>query len=109
CATACAQAPAAAVGTDDWPWWRGPSFNGVAGNRPVVLEWSDTKNVVWKTPVPGRGHSSPIVVGSRVFLSTADEPRNVQFVLCYDRGTGKELWRKDVHEGGAKDNRLHKK
>ncbi|HYT89487.1 MAG TPA: PQQ-binding-like beta-propeller repeat protein [Gemmataceae bacterium] len=107
--TAWAQANAVPAGAEDWPCWRGPTFNGVAGDRAVVLEWSETKNVIWKTPVPGRGHSSPIVVGSRVFLSTADEQRNLQSVLCYDRGTGKELWRKDVHAGGAADGRLHKK
>jgi hypothetical protein len=92
---------------DDWPCWRGPTFNGVAA-RPVVLEWSESSNVLWKTPVPGRGHSSPIVVGSRVFLSTADEQRNFLSVVCFDRDSGKELWRQDVLEGGV-DNRLHKK
>lgn len=107
--TARAQTNPVAAGAEDWPCWRGPTFNGVAGYRAVVQEWSEIKNVVWKTPVPGRGHSSPIVVGSRVFLSTADEQRNVQSVLCYDRSTGKELWRKEVHEGGAADGRLHKK
>jgi outer membrane protein assembly factor BamB len=93
---------------DDWPWWRGPTFDGVAADQPVPLEWSETKNIVWKTPVPGRGHSSPIVAGSRVFLSTADEERNLLSVLCYDRRSGKEQWRKDVLEGGT-DSRLHKK
>jgi outer membrane protein assembly factor BamB len=104
-----AQVAPAAVGPEDWPWWRGPNFNGVTDNRPVVLEWSETENVIWKASVPGRGHSSPIVVGSRVFLSSADERRNLLMVLCYDRATGKELWRKDVHKGGAPDGRLHKK
>ncbi len=92
----------------DWPWWRGPNRNGVADNQPIVLEWSETKNVVWKAPVPGRGHSSPIVVGANVLLTTADEQRNLQTVLCYDRATGKERWRKDVHAGGP-EGRLHKK
>jgi outer membrane protein assembly factor BamB len=92
---------------DDWPWWRGPNFNGVA-SKPIAVEWSESKNILWKTPVPGRGHSSPIIVGSRIFLSTADEQRNLLSVLCFDRDTGKELWRQDVLEGGA-DSRLHKK
>src|ERR1043165_5376354 len=96
------------IQADDWPWWRGPTFNAVAGNQPVIVEWSETKNVLWKTPVPGRGHCSPIVVGSRVFLSTADEQKNVLSVLCYDRASGKELWRKDVHEGTA-EGRVHPK
>jgi outer membrane protein assembly factor BamB len=101
-------ADAPALGADDWPWWRGPSFNGVAASQMVVLEWSETKNVLWKTPVPGRGHSSPVVVGARVFLSTADEAGNTQSVLCYDRATGKELWRRQVLQGGV-DGRIHKK
>ncbi|MEK6258508.1 MAG: PQQ-binding-like beta-propeller repeat protein [Planctomycetota bacterium] len=85
----------------DWPWWRGPSRNGVAaGSDPVITEWSNTKNVVWKTPVPGRGHSSPIVVGDRVFLETADEAKKVQSVVAFDRKTGKQLWKTDVSTGG---------
>src|SRR3569623_116045 len=57
----------------DWPWWRGPSRNGIAPEaaHPPV-RWSETENIVWQTPVPGRGHSSPIVVGGRVYLATAD-------------------------------------
>jgi outer membrane protein assembly factor BamB len=106
--TALAQDDAIKVGPDDWPWWRGPDFNGVARDQRVVVEWSETKNVVWKTAVPGRGHASPIVVGTRVFLATADEERNRQSVLCYDRQNGKELWRQDLHEGSPAG-RLHKK
>ena len=53
-----------------WPQWRGPSQNGVApGNAP--LEWNDTKNVAWKVAIPGRGFSSPIIWGDRIFLTTA--------------------------------------
>ena len=85
----------------DWPWWRGPSRNGVAvGTEPVLTKWSNTENVLWKTPVPGRGHSSPIVVGDRVFLTTADEAKQVHSVLAFDRLTGKSLWKTDVSKGG---------
>ena len=91
-----AQVPKAASG--DWPWWRGPNFNGVAeAGQEVPIEWSDTKNVVWKVAVPGRGHSTPIVVGNRVFLQTADETDKSQSVLCYDRRTGKRLWLSLIH------------
>ncbi len=53
-----------AVDAADWPWWRGPQRNGVANpNQDPPTEWSASQNVAWKSPVPGRGHSSPTVVG----------------------------------------------
>lgn len=55
---------------DNWPTWRGPDDNGMAvGDAP--LHWSDTTNIRWRAEIPGRGHSSPIVWGDRVFLTTA--------------------------------------
>jgi outer membrane protein assembly factor BamB len=85
----------------DWPWWRGPARNGIAdSNQQPPLKWSDTENVLWKTPVPGRGHGSPTVVGDRIFLATADHDQQVQLVLCYQRTTGKLLWQHEVHRGG---------
>lgn len=84
----------------DWPWWRGPQANGVAdANQHPPLKWSATENVVWRTPFPGRGHSSPTVIGQRVILTTAEEDRQVQAVLCFDRATGQIVWRSDVHTG----------
>ena len=54
----------------DWPQWRGPNSNGVAvGDAP--LTWSDTERVAWKANVPGRGFSSPVIWGDKVFLTTA--------------------------------------
>lgn len=84
----------------DWPWWRGPERNGVAasGQNPP-LKWSDTENVVWKAAIPGRGHSSPIVYGDRIFLLTADQEHSSQLALCYRRSTGELLWQKEVHHG----------
>jgi len=88
--------PAAA---DDWPWWRGPTHNGIAvGVAPVT--WSATENVVWKTAIPGRGHSSPTVVGDRIYLATADEGTQTQSVLALDRAIGNVVWAKDLHQGG---------
>jgi len=89
------------VGPDDWPWWRGPNRNGVADPKQTPpLKWSDTENVLWKTPVPGRGYGSPIIVGDHIFLPTADHADQTQSVLCYDRKTGKQLWQTEVHRGG---------
>ena len=88
----------------DWPWWRGPGLNGVAeaGQQPPV-QWSETKNVRWKVSVPGRGHSSPTVVGDRILLSTSDEKTQTQSILCYDRQKGNLLWKRDVNQGGYPD------
>lgn len=89
------------VGPADWPWWRGPNRNGVADPKQnPPLKWSATDNVLWKAPVPGRGHGSPTVVGDQVFLATADAGDQTQSVLCYDRRTGKRLWQTVVHRGG---------
>src|SRR5687767_13470402 len=56
-----------------WSQWRGPDGQGVSREQGVPLEWGEGKNVAWKTEVPGRGHSSPIVWGDRLFLTTAIE------------------------------------
>jgi hypothetical protein len=54
-----------------WPQWRGPSGQGTSDEKNLPTEWSATKNIKWKTPIAGRGHSSPIVWGNRIFLTTA--------------------------------------
>lgn len=88
------------VAANDWPWWRGPQRNGVAApNQNPPLKWSETENVIWKAVVPGRGHGSPTVVGNHVYLASADEKAQTQFVLCFDRATGRQLWRTEVHNG----------
>jgi outer membrane protein assembly factor BamB len=101
---------AAAEAPDGWPRWRGPNDDGMArGDAP--LTWSDKDHVAWKVPVPGRGNSSPVVWGDRIFLTTAvptgsSGPQSEQrfMVLAYDRKTGKQLWEKVArvatpHEG----------
>lgn len=85
----------------DWPWWRGPDRNGAASpHQDPPVKWSETENVLWKADVPGRGHGSPTVVGTRLFLATADHERETQSVLCFDRRTGQRLWETIVHRGG---------
>lgn len=91
-----------AVSRTDWPWWRGPQRNGIATpGKPVPLQWNETKNIIWKTPLPGRGHGSPIVSGNQVLLQTAEADRQVQSVVCLDRASGKIVWQTPVHEGGV--------
>lgn len=99
----------ARVASGDWPWWRGPARNGIAADdQQLPLHWSESENVVWKSKVPGRGHASPTVVGNRILLATADEGREIQSVVCYDRADGRQLWNTDVHTGGI-ERKGHKK
>jgi len=93
-------AGSAAAPAADWPGWRGPTRSGhAAATEDPPVRWSETENVVWRTPVPGRGHSSPTIAGVRIFLSTADESTGHQRVLCFDRATGRPIWDTVVHHG----------
>lgn len=106
---------------DQWPNFRGPLQTGVAPNADPPVEWAEDKNIRWKTPLPGLGHSSPVVWGDRIFLTAAipfgdplPEPRlggrpgehnnlaisrQQRFVgLAVDRATGKIVWQTTVHE-----------
>ncbi|MEK6249499.1 MAG: PQQ-like beta-propeller repeat protein [Planctomycetales bacterium] len=104
----------------NWPGWRGPLGTGVAPGARPPLEWSEEKNIRWKIPLPGIGHSTPVVWGDRVFVTTA-VPVGKKFaprpdtapgahdnslvtqrykfkVLAIDRQTGKLVWSRTVHE-----------
>ena len=59
------------VTSENWPQWRGPQFNGVSPSGDPPAEWSDTKNIKWKVPIPGRGHGTPIIWKDRIFILTA--------------------------------------
>lgn len=90
------------VASADWPSWRGPSHDGhAAAAQRVPLTWSDTENVVWSAEVPGRGSSSPTVVGDCIYLTSCDEAAGSQSVYAYDRAGGRLLWSKRVHDSGA--------
>ncbi len=84
----------------DWPAWRGAKGDGVAdAEQSPPVTWSETKGVLWKTPVPGRGHGSPTVVGNHVYLAIAEVDQEVQSVLCLDRNTGAQVWQTEIHRG----------
>ena len=95
------------VNAADWPQFRGPSGNATASDSDPPTTWSDSENIVWKTALPGRGASSPIVSGKHVFLTAytgfgvdAQEPgdkANLRLhVLCFERNSGKLLWDKSI-------------
>src|SRR5271165_2696784 len=77
---------------EDWPGWRGPRGDGTSSESGIPIKWSATENVAWKTPIPGKGHSSPAIWGDHVFLSSALEAEGKQLVFCLDRTNGKILW-----------------
>ncbi|HLY12444.1 MAG TPA: PQQ-binding-like beta-propeller repeat protein [Planctomycetota bacterium] len=88
--------------SQDWPCWRGPHRDGSAGDGPPPpLAWGADENVIWKAPVPGRGHGSPAVAGDRVYLAACDETSGAQSLLCFDRATGRPRWETQVHASGA--------
>ncbi len=126
----------ASGGDTNWAQWRGPDGSGVSMEKNLPTEWSQTKNVQWKTAITGRGHSSPIIWGQKIFLTTSIEgpvvpgAKAVQHirsgqvwvhpdsvggdhsytikVLCLDRDTGKILWEKTAYEGTVYDDRHRK-
>lgn len=120
----------------NWSQWRGPDGLGVSSESNLPAEWNESKNIKWKTALPGRGHSSPIVWDNKIFLTSDVEGEVVPGakavehkiegqiflhpdsvggnlkhtfkVLCLDRATGKVLWEQTAYEGRAYDDRHRK-
>jgi outer membrane protein assembly factor BamB len=75
-----------------WPQFRGPDGQGHSLERGLPLEWSETRNIAWKTAIPGLGWSSPVVADGKVWITTAIEQRGISLrALAFDAATGKEL------------------
>ena len=114
--------------TVNWPQFRGPSASGIAEGFETPLTWNvpESENLKWKTPIPGLGHSCPVVWKDRVFLTTAisdkekdslkigiyheiapvekDGP-HAWVLYCIDKATGKIIWERVCHKGVPKDKR----
>ena len=91
--------PVEGEGSDYWPRWRGPSGQGVVDGAAYPDAWSDSDNVAWRTAVPGRGNSSPIVWDDQIFLTTAQEGGRRLSILSYRLSDGRLLWQTAVPEG----------
>lgn len=105
---------------NQWPQWRGPLGNGVAPPGDPPVEWSEQQNIRWKFAIPGKGHSTPVIWGERIFLMTAApygdelpprfsvrpdahdiEPvtkRHQFMVIAVNRRDGRILWKRTVRE-----------
>ncbi len=79
------------VAGENWPDYRGPGGQGHSDATGLPMIWSETQNIKWKTPTPGRGWSSPVVWGDQVWMTAANEDGTQRFALCMDRNTGKVL------------------
>ncbi|MFH1716601.1 MAG: PQQ-binding-like beta-propeller repeat protein [Planctomycetota bacterium] len=81
---------------ENWPCFRGPTQQGISHEKDIPLEWSETSNIVWKTPTAGEGWSSPVVFGDRVFVTAATEQAVSFRLICLDRLSGRILWDREV-------------
>lgn len=81
---------------ENWPNWRGPNGDGTSSEINLPTKWDSTTNVLWKVPVPGVGHASPIVWGDRLFTITAIPETQEKILLCYDCKSGDLLWQVTV-------------
>ncbi|MGH9254560.1 MAG: PQQ-binding-like beta-propeller repeat protein [Vicinamibacterales bacterium] len=91
-----------AVHAEDWPEFRGPTGQGHSTERGVPLEWGESRNIIWKTPVPGLGWSTPVVAGGRVWLTTAVRERGSASLraLAFDVETGNAVVNVEVFRIG---------
>ncbi len=85
----------------DWPQFRGADSNSVSGDAQPPTEWSETKNVAWKVELPGRGPSSPIVIGDRVVVTASSGVKQDRLhVLCFSAADGHRVWERQFWATG---------
>jgi outer membrane protein assembly factor BamB len=84
-----------------WTRWRGPSGQGEVAGTAYAESWSDTENIKWRIPVPGVGHSSPIIWKDQLFLTTSRDGGAKVSMLAYNRRDGKLMWETPVPTNGS--------
>src|SRR5690606_17604779 len=92
--------PGTAAASENWPEFRGPGGDGHATGANLPLTWSESENVAWKTPIHGKGWSSPVIWGNQVWMTTATPEGHAMFAVCVDKDSGKiihdvKLWEND--------------
>ncbi|MDE2715080.1 MAG: PQQ-binding-like beta-propeller repeat protein [Verrucomicrobiota bacterium] len=81
---------------DNWPAWRGPLGTGICAEKNFPTKWAVNQNIKWRVSLPERGNSSPVVWGNQVFITQAIEAQGLRQLVCFDRRTGRQLWKSEV-------------
>jgi outer membrane protein assembly factor BamB len=90
---------------ENWPQWRGPSFNGSSPEASLPDKLDPESNLVWKLDLPGHGSGTSVIWDDRIFVSCLDRQTQKLLALCVNARTGAEVWRREVGEGFASNNR----
>jgi outer membrane protein assembly factor BamB len=86
----------------DWPQFRGPNGSGVSLETGLPVEWGQDRNIHWKAPLPGQGHSNPVIAGGKVFVTASSDFQERRLhVLCLDQADGKQLWHRQFQATGS--------
>jgi len=84
------------VRAQNWPNWRGPNGDGTSIEKNLPTRWDSKTNVIWKSPVPGVGHSSPVIWEDKLFTFTAIPDTRERVLLCYSSKNGDLIWQKTL-------------
>jgi len=90
---------------ENWPQWRGPSFNGSTTEKKSPTRWTRTEGLAWTTPMPGTSGATPAVWNDHVFVTSTDEATKTCVAMALDRKTGRELWRVKGADAASKDDK----
>ncbi len=94
----------APIHVQQWTRFRGPNGSGVSKAKSIPVRWTDN-DYNWKVKLPGNGHSSPVLWGNRLFVTSGDNEKEQFYILCHDATTGRQLW---SHNISIKPRRKHK-
>ena len=94
---------ASVVSAAEWPHWRGPFFNGTTDETNLPVEWSLTEGIAWRVELPGASAGTPVVFSDRLYLSSTDTAEESLLAMCFERTTGKPLWRHQMGKGVRRD------
>lgn len=100
------------VNAEDWRQWRGPTLDNHTSDdaaAAIPTTWDDSQNVLWRQPVPGKGHATPIVVDDAIFLLTHESNKGTISLLKYNLADGKPIGNRVLHQGVVPPKYLHKK